>query len=343
MRIAILGAGWYGCHMASTLIQFGHSVEIFEKTNSIFSGASKKNQNRLHKGYHYPRDFETRLQSSEGFDWFKEHYPGLIKDIKNNYYCIAKDKSLLDMRTYLQVMDASNLSYNRIEVPCITLRNVEGVIQVDEMLIRNDLALKYFSKLLAPYLRLNQPVNFENIEERYKFSAKYDYVIDCSWKAADKFTGLDIYFEPCIYFYFQKKIDLPFALTIMDGKFFSLYPYIENLYTLTSVEYTPISKCLTYDKALSDIESITRQLINKKREKFVELTEIYYPDFSKHFEYQGYECSIKTKINTGSDFRGSILEVDGNFISVYSGKIDTIHVIEKKILEVFHENYDVGI
>ena len=32
------------------------------------------NQNRLHLGFHYPRDIETGIQSIRGFDLFKNKY-----------------------------------------------------------------------------------------------------------------------------------------------------------------------------------------------------------------------------------------------------------------------------
>ena len=67
MKIAIIGAGWFGCHLASELKNDGHSILLFEKEKDIFAGASGNNQNRLHLGYHYPRSYITREQSKKGF------------------------------------------------------------------------------------------------------------------------------------------------------------------------------------------------------------------------------------------------------------------------------------
>jgi len=335
MKIAILGAGWYGCHIGSIMLQRGHELTIFERGDSIFSGASKKNQNRLHLGFHYPRNFSTRLQSSEGFCWFKEHYPAFLCEVPNNYYAVAKNKSLLDFETYLQIMSASGLDYDLEENTCVPLKNLGGVIRVNEMLIRNDLAEKYFNNILSPYLHLNHSVDFGCRNDLNDFCSNYDYVIDCTWLAANKFTKLEIYFEPCIYFYYKKLIDVDFSLTVMDGDFFSLYPYKGDLYTLTSVAHTPISKSKTYVEALSDIERLCdKGFVSERRSAFVKLVENYYPEFSAHFKYIGVEFSVKTKIRDESAFRGSLLEVDGNYISVFSGKIDTLHVSERQILEV---------
>ena len=70
MRVAVAGAGWFGCHIASELIQGGHEVVVFEASDDVFTGASGINQNRLHLGFHYPRSYETREQSRDGFQLF---------------------------------------------------------------------------------------------------------------------------------------------------------------------------------------------------------------------------------------------------------------------------------
>ena len=54
MKIAILGAGWFGCHIASKL-KIKNDVDLYEKKNQILSGTSSYNTNRLHHGFHYPR------------------------------------------------------------------------------------------------------------------------------------------------------------------------------------------------------------------------------------------------------------------------------------------------
>jgi L-2-hydroxyglutarate oxidase LhgO len=59
-KIAVIGAGWFGCHIAYQLIKKNYSVKIYEERNDIFCGASGNNQNRLHLGFHYPRSLITR-------------------------------------------------------------------------------------------------------------------------------------------------------------------------------------------------------------------------------------------------------------------------------------------
>ena len=52
MRIAVIGTGWYGCHLSLFLQCKGVDVHLFEKNKEIFRGMSGFNSNRLHKGFH---------------------------------------------------------------------------------------------------------------------------------------------------------------------------------------------------------------------------------------------------------------------------------------------------
>mgnify|MGYP001573815568 FL=1 len=70
MKIRVVGGGWYGCHIALSLIADGHQVTLFERGYKLFHGASGANQSRLHLGFHYSRDAQTRLESRHSFGEF---------------------------------------------------------------------------------------------------------------------------------------------------------------------------------------------------------------------------------------------------------------------------------
>jgi glycine/D-amino acid oxidase-like deaminating enzyme len=74
MRIAVIGAGIFGSVTSYFLANKGHKVTLYEKNNKILTGASFNNQNRLHLGFHYPKDIEIALQSLHGYNEFKEHF-----------------------------------------------------------------------------------------------------------------------------------------------------------------------------------------------------------------------------------------------------------------------------
>jgi hypothetical protein len=57
----------------------------------------------------------------------------------------------------------------------------------------------------------------------------------------------------------------------------------------------------------------------------------YLEDFEKHFKYEGYFLSTKSKIVDCSDDRYPIIQKDENIISCFTGKIQGIYIIEDYI------------
>ena len=62
-NIAIVGAGLFGLTTYLVLRKNGFNCTLFDKNKDILLGASTNNLNRVHFGYHYPRDYETAAQS----------------------------------------------------------------------------------------------------------------------------------------------------------------------------------------------------------------------------------------------------------------------------------------
>jgi len=337
-RVAIIGSGWYGCHLALSLAKRGLIVDLYDKDDKIFNGASRFNQNRLHEGYHYPRDYETRRQSKVGFDYFLKTYPALVEKIEENIYAVARKNSLIDFETYKTIMLSNNLSFEEKNFDFLNRDLVAGSIITNEMLIRNDLAGDYFAQALASAgvnVYLNRSISKDQFLAKEINGVSYNFVVNTSWGALE--TGLltkyEVYFEPCIYFYYspyEPRYD-NFALTLMDGALFSLYPFSNGLYTLTSVEHTPISKTNSYDTAIHAIQDVCEAFIKKRRELFEGQCVEYFPEFLEKFSYEGFQLSIKTKINSASDSRYCIVESENGCIDVFSGKIDTINYAEEKV------------
>jgi hypothetical protein len=318
-------------------MQAGIDVSIFEKNIGSIQGASRFNQNRLHKGYHYPRNHETREQSLKGYSWFVDHYSHLLEPVKNNFYAVAKDSSVVDFQTYRQVMDAMELRYNIVPLSSapIKLQGVSDLLCTDEMLIRNDLAGAYFDKILSGVLNSGVYLDIGNNLVLTRLKRDYDFVIDCTWGVARGISDLQIYYEPCIYFYYKRNVSDEFALTIMDGEFFSLYPYHDNVYTLTSVKHTPIGRCAsTKEVEALLLKAKDKTFVLDKKRKFETEVQSIYPNFLSDFEFLNAVYSVKTKVPDKSDYRGCKVNVDENLVSVFSGKIDTLHIAEEELFKV---------
>ena len=92
MKIIIIGGGWYGCYSA-LLLQDKYEIILIEKNNDIFNESSYYNQNRLHLGYHYPRNYKTRNLCKNGYNKFLKKFEKLniVNKINNNYYLISNE------------------------------------------------------------------------------------------------------------------------------------------------------------------------------------------------------------------------------------------------------------
>ncbi len=329
MKILVIGAGWYGSHLSMKFLEKGHNVDIVDKENDFFCGSSSKNQNRLHIGFHYPRSDSTIDECIVGYSKFKKEYGNFLSSIDKNIYFISKDNSYVDMKEYKNIYDEKNIKYkilNRDEIP-IPIKNVdEEYVQVNEKHINFKKAKEYFkSKLDNNLIKIPKKDVFLSIENIVKYLDKtYDFIINCTY---NHLSPID-YEKYEVYLTLLYKIEgfESFAYTIMDGPFFSLYPYdiSNNIYTLTSVKEGILYEGRTTNELIND-ESIIKQ----KKEVIENEFKKYIPNWAEISTYVGYYESWKTKPKTLTDDRSLRFEKEGNTIHFYGGKITGIFHAEE--------------
>jgi hypothetical protein len=306
MKIAIVGAGWFGCHIANKL-KDGHDVSLFDK-DGIFSGASINNQNRLHLGYHYARSSTTRELCKKTFFRFKMDYENLLSSIPRNIYAVPERNSIIDFKTYLKIFADSDFQLLNHEY----LKNISGAIGVNEKYIDPFLAQKYFVQALSHLLTI------KNINDVGDLSSSYDLVINCTNNNFNPITHQS-FMEPCTIFLYEQIEEAPFdALTLVDGPLFSIFPFYENIVTISDVEHTPDSQ-LTYLERIQKIE---------------DKIYYYYPEFHKKFQYHGRLSAVKAKPLDRSDNRAPVITMENNIINCFSGKIQGIYYLEDYVRQV---------
>ena len=335
MKIAVIGAGWYGCHIANELTLDHYDVDLYESKSDIFQGASGFNQNRLHQGFHYPRSYVTREQSFSGFKQFIEKYGLLTSVIDDNIYAIAKNKSFIDFETYIQVMDASGVEYEICSSKKYDLKNISGAVKCNERLIRTDKARKYFRELLDEKLLLNTAITeIINKEDSVLVNnIHYDAVINCTWSTLLPFSKPKVYYEPFVTFLYKSDTFNSKAITIMDGPFFSIYPFSKNTFSLTHVDLNPIGKFATFKLAKEHIQKTNKSYFNAIRKKNEDAVMYILPTFNSIFTYENYFISYKTKLDDASDPRHCLISKKNRIIQVMSGKIDTIFTAYEEVIK----------
>lgn len=305
MKVAIIGAGWVGCHLALKL-RDEHEVVLYEK-DGVFSQTSLKNQNRLHLGFHYARSSKTRDLCRQTFTLFLDEYSHLVSDIENNIYSVPVNGSTIDFETYAKIFEG--WEYETVDLGYLV--NVENSIKVNEKYIDPVKSKNFFEE------KLKDIIVYKTIYEKDfdDLSTEFDLVINCTNNTLNRKT--DVLFELNTLLVYKKIGEVGFgALTFVDGDLFSIFPYLDDTYLVSHVRHSP-------DATLTDYERV-----NLTESNILE----YYPQFKECFELVGYNKSFKSKVKNSTAPRIPVINQQKNVINVFTGKIQGIFEIESYVL-----------
>jgi len=352
MKVAVVGAGFYGIRMAQMIKRNFNSsdVTIYEKNREPLREAVVNNQHRLHLGFHYPRCNETINQANSSFKTFLSEYPGCVDDIENNLY-IVHNESKVSLDDYLKVFDNHNINYkvlNSFRNPILKgEENYEALVSTGEKkinlhklsealrisLIRHDITLKCNSKVMN--------ISEDGVLETKNGKEQYDFIINCSYSNPNLIgEGIfDTKSELCFMCLLRPTTEFyhNFAFTVCDGPFSSLYPADDGCYTLSNVIKTPYYKSLNVD----DLYEISKNLSEKQKllicDEIIDESEKYFR-IKDNFKVEGVYSAMKTKIiNDVDDYRGSYYIKRNKTFNILSGKLQAAFLIEQDILrEIRH-------
>jgi hypothetical protein len=341
-NFAIIGGGWYGCHIATSLRALGFGVTLFEKNARLLHEASGNNQFRLHQGFHYPRHYATRMQSREGFSRFVERYPGLSRPIAENLYAVPHGDSLIDFLTYRIIMTSSGIDFTELPDIPVVLTNIEGCLRASERVLLTGRARQYFASRLGADMVLGQHVDTieDDGDKIHVAGRQFDFAIDATWGHYRR-PPIDLYYEPTLLLYYEARSAFP-AVTMVDGPLCSVYPTEDSsIFTLSSVPHTPLGRFNTAGEARSALAAADSATVATKRDEMEQQIARYIPDFLDIFTFMGPQLSIKTKPTGAYDDRSCHVYQEGRIFSVMSGKIDTIFFAVERILSMIEALPDV--
>ena len=336
MKALVVGAGWFGCEVASTLEKLGIDFDILDKSDSFFSGSSSKNQNRLHYGgFHYCRSYKTRAECRQGYNDFMKIYPDFSEDI-DSFYIVAA-KSILDYRSYIAIFEHEGSKYETKTIEDLRGRGIDfndsfvdgdKILLVKERWINFEKVKEYFStkfghKLLDYH---HDRLHISEDRERIYYDEKvYDLAFDCSYGTL--YPLEHSIFEPCLTLVYRRIDDndeMSPAITIVDGQFFSVYPYkrSKSLYTMTHVLHTPLFQSNSIVEAKAFIENVNDTLVEERRNLIEEDVSKSYVNFLNTHEYVEHFTSMKTKfVDIGCADRSVRYHEKGHVLSLTGGKI----------------------
>ncbi len=239
-RVAVIGGGIFGSTAAIFAARAGHEVHLFEKGKELLQAASGINQYRLHRGYHYPRSGETAQSAHRAETSFRAEYADSVIDGGRHLYGIAREKSLVSAKQFLDFCDAQKLEYKKVDVPELAdPKTVELVIEGKEARFDPDVLREIVKTKLQEagvHVHLNMPAD-------PLLRESFDKIIIATYAHTNEVVGLftdakmDYQYEVCE----KPVVSLPasFGLTdlvIMDGPFMCVDPLGESgLYVLGNV------------------------------------------------------------------------------------------------------------
>lgn len=335
-KIAIIGAGWFGCHIATELKKEKYKITIFEKEEDIFKNGSGNNTNRLHLGYHYPRSKITRKMSYDGYQKFINTYPMFSKPLKKNIYAIAKDKSnMMTSKKFENSIKQSKLKLSNISLNNIDLINITKAYNTNERQIDHKKAKNFFKKKLKQNLLLKKDIKIiKEINKKYVIDNKtFDYVVNCSWQQSFKSNDFDLTYEHCLISLFKSKNKKHFSYTIMDGPFYTLLQWSSNMFALYSVKDSRVLISKDFKKINRSKKKISVKDQIKIKDKIINGFLKFYPGFKKNFTFIENLNSIRTIVKNKKDARVCVVKNNRNFINILSGKIDHIFYAYEEVLK----------
>jgi hypothetical protein len=321
-------------------------VTVYERLPEILSGASFNNQNRLHLGFHYPRDVETARQCVRGFTRFKESFHEAILGDFPNAYFIASQGSHVSPDDYLAFCEGLQLPYEVVDIGGFEPRvlRVDLGLLVDEVVYDCQTLRTVLSRRLSESsAKVQVSVEVESVRRTSSgfmldidglSVGPYDAIVNCTYSDINRFANELGHEVPLREFEYTMVPVLewnedPVGITIMDGPFMTILPFGHtNRFLLYHVEHTVLAREVGHhlDRAWLDPgDSPGAQL---DRDKFLEsilgACREYVPSLASAKPVGFLQGPRVVLANRGmTDARPSIVEApEPGYVSVFAGKID---------------------
>ena len=341
MKIAVIGAGLFGCTTAIYAARAGHKVTLIDKASDIMKGATFCNQFRFHRGYHYPRSESTGKQCRNGQKAFAGEYgKAFIPYGKKHFYAIARD-SKTKAGEYLNFLSSQGLESHIVErrEPLMNPEKLELAVQVEEGFLDYEILKEQIKNKLMSAGVIFRPHSLSHIRLRRSF----DYIIvACYARNNMALNALGCELQESQYEVVEKPIfQLPkkfkdTGVVVMDGPYGCIDPYgqtgfhvmghVEHAIHHSNVGYEPeIPKWLPSGRT----DYVDAGIIeNPDRTKYVVMRDALgeYLPFVHNSKYMGSMFTVRTVLpnKDDTDERPTLVtRHDDQVVSIFSGKLGT--------------------
>ena len=340
----VIGGGIFGCVSAIELANRGANVTLFERNNDIISETSAINQYRVHRGYHYPRSFETSVECRKAAPKFSKYFKQAIlpSDI-DHFYAISKNNSLTTAEDYLKFLDKLELEYqivNPLPNTSLTIKVVEDLYdpKILKKLIHDRLRGAGVNVLLN-----NSPIQAQINSETFTVSATYSGLNDFTEKP--NVFQYELCEKPVL------KLPNDYAkksIVIMDGPFMCIDPLGSSGYhVMGNVVHAIHSSNIGFKPVIPEgyEELLNNGIIPKPKhtniDLFIEAAGEYFQNIEKA-QYMGSMFTIRVvqPYREHDDSRPTLVtEQAKNFVSIFSGKVCTSIGAANQVADLFEVSH----
>lgn len=360
----IIGAGIYGLYAALYCAKKGEKIIVLEYDDEVVSRATYINQARVHNGYHYPRSYSTAIKSAKYFERFNKDFNFAINKDFLKIYATSKEYSWTNASQFKKFCEASKIKCEEINpLKFFKDQMCDGVFDTQEYTFDAILIKDFFLKELKKYpnVEIRYSARIKSIDrtsDNYivsleDISLKTEFILNATYASTNQiadmvgFEKFKIKYEICEIILCKVSKNLEnVGITVMDGPFFSVMPFGKTgLHSLTSVTFTP--HITSYDelptyKCQIGTSCTPKQLENcntcqnkpKTAWPYMSILAKKYLRDDIEIEYVDSLFSVKPILMASEidDSRPTVIKQFSSsptFISVLSGKINTIYDLEE--------------
>jgi hypothetical protein len=358
MKISIFGGGIFGITIFLILRKKGLNCYLYEKEKELLTGASTKNLNRVHLGYHYPRDKETVRQSKKGFDSFTKFYSKSILKNFNNYYAIAKS-SKVKPKTYEKFLNEVKLKYIKIIPDRFKFKTnyIDSIYKVNEPIYSWSLLKKQIDNMIGKNrnrIFLNSFVkNNRYKKNKYFFETNNktnvsDIVINATYEGSNSISknitnlkNFEYQVTNVMEINCKKLKSMGFAL--MDGPFFSFLPMgkKKNKHILYHVKHSVLKKEINTQFKLGWLKKnqSLKKIIRLSNRKTLEDVKKFLPEIDIIKVVRNYISARVLLTKTGRTAKriSFFKESRKNYFEIHSGKVDHCVDLAQKIYKTIYK------
>ena len=326
-RVAVVGAGLFGCTAALEASAAGYTVDLFERHDDIVQEASAINQYRVHRGYHYPRSDETVTECLTALPLFLKNYgQAVMRDSeKGSFYAISIERSKTTAADYIRFLDRHGLEYTEVD----SLPNTTLTVRVTEDLF-DPIKIQEIVKTRLYGSGVGIKIGVRATPEMI---CGYDSAIVATYAGQNQFAQ-----KPSLYQFelIEKPIlQLPEryrgqSVVVLDGPFMCIDPYSDTPYHVmgnvvhaihhTNTGYAPqIPE--GYEQVLN--KGVIQNPAMSKIKDFLQSAEEFFPEIDKAVHI-GSMFTIRTVLpyRDDDDARPTLVDwLAPKVIGIFAGKI----------------------